>query len=91
MLKPVLRKTLDMRTLVILKSCLVLANVGCDGRSGKKELMDMSVALLHAHRSVALLHAHNSVDLLYAHRSMALLRAHRSVAFLHALLSVVDR
>ena len=29
----------------------LLANVGCDGRSSKKDLLDMSVALLHAHRS----------------------------------------
>jgi hypothetical protein len=28
----------------------LLATVGCDGRTGKKELLDMSVALLHAHR-----------------------------------------
>lgn len=28
----------------------LLANVGCDGRSSKKDLQDMSVALLHAHR-----------------------------------------
>ncbi len=33
-------------------STSLLANVGCDGRSGKKELLDMSVALLHAHRLV---------------------------------------
>ena len=30
----------------------LLANVGCDGRSSKKDLLDMSVALLHAHRFV---------------------------------------
>jgi hypothetical protein len=31
-------------------SSSLLATVGCDGRTGKKELLDMSVALLHAHR-----------------------------------------
>ncbi len=31
-------------------STSLLATVGCDGRTGKKELLDMSVALLHAHR-----------------------------------------